>query len=88
VGRAGRSGAAPCQHCIGLRSRTFGYRELSDLVCDTSAFEIDQSLAYQEEDGTAFLIAMIAPGASLAITAATVWGTVETIDWIDSARHK
>jgi hypothetical protein len=45
------------------------------------------ALAYLEEDGIAFLIAMIAAFASLAITAATVWGTVETIDWIDPARH-
>jgi hypothetical protein len=45
------------------------------------------ALAYLEEDGVAFLIAMIVALASLAITVATVWGTVETIDWIDPARH-
>jgi hypothetical protein len=44
------------------------------------------ALAYLEEDGVAFLVAHIAALASLAITAATVWGTVETIDWIDPAR--
>ena len=43
------------------------------------------ALAYLEEDGIALLIALFAALASLAITAATVWGTVETIDWIDSA---
>lgn len=41
------------------------------------------ALAYLEEDGVALLIALIAALASLSITAATVWGTVETIDWID-----
>ena len=46
------------------------------------------ALTYLEEDGIAFLIAMIAALASLAITAATVWGTVETIDWIDPARRR
>jgi hypothetical protein len=45
------------------------------------------ALAYLEEDGIAFLAAMIAALVSLAITVATVWGTVETIDWIDPARH-
>ncbi|WIM11661.1 exopolysaccharide biosynthesis protein [Enhydrobacter sp.] len=46
------------------------------------------ALAYLEEDGIAFLIAMIAALASLAITAAMVWGTVETIDLIDPARRR
>ena len=46
------------------------------------------ALAYLEDDGIAFLAAMIAALASLAITVATVWGTVETIDWIDPARHR
>lgn len=41
------------------------------------------ALAYLEEDGIALLIALCAALASLAITAATVWGAVETIDWID-----
>jgi hypothetical protein len=44
------------------------------------------ALAYLEEDGIAFVIALIAAFASLTITAATVWGTVETIDWLDPAR--
>jgi hypothetical protein len=44
------------------------------------------ALAYLEEDGVALLIALIAALASLVITGATVWGTVETIDWIDPAR--
>ncbi len=44
------------------------------------------ALAYLEEDGIAFVIALIAAVASLTITAATVWGTVETIDWLDPAR--
>ncbi len=46
------------------------------------------ALAYLEEDGIAFLAAMIAALVSLAITVATVWGTVETIDWIDPARPR
>jgi hypothetical protein len=44
------------------------------------------ALAYLEEDGVALLIALAAALASLAITGATVWGTVETIDWLDPAR--
>jgi hypothetical protein len=43
------------------------------------------ALAWLEEDGVALLIALFAALASLAITAATVWGTVEAIDWIDPA---
>jgi hypothetical protein len=46
------------------------------------------ALAYLEEDGFALLIALIAAIASLAITGVTVWGTVETIDWIDPARPR
>ena len=46
------------------------------------------ALAYLEEDGIAFLAATIAALVSLAITVATVWGTVETIDWIDPARPR
>jgi hypothetical protein len=41
------------------------------------------ALAYLEEDGVALLIALTAALASLAITGAEVWGTVETIDWLD-----
>jgi hypothetical protein len=44
------------------------------------------ALAYLEEDGVALLFALGAALISLAITTATVWGTVETIDWIDPAR--
>lgn len=43
------------------------------------------ALAYLEEDGVVLLIALLGALASLAMTAATVWGTVETIDWIDPA---
>ena len=46
------------------------------------------ALAYLEEDGIALLIALIAALASLAITTAAVWGTVETIDWLDPARAR
>lgn len=41
------------------------------------------ALAYLEEDGLVLLLALAGAMAALAITAATVWGTVETIDWID-----
>ena len=46
------------------------------------------ALAYLEEDGVALLIALIAALASLAITAATLWGAVETVDWLDPARPR
>ena len=46
------------------------------------------ALAYLEEDGVALLIALGAALVSLAITGVTVWGTVETIDWIDPARSR
>jgi hypothetical protein len=45
------------------------------------------ALAYLEEDGLVLLLALAGTTAALAITAATVWGTVETIDWIDPAAH-
>jgi hypothetical protein len=45
------------------------------------------ALAYLEEDGLALLLALFAALFSLAVTAATVWGAVETIDWIDPATH-
>jgi hypothetical protein len=45
------------------------------------------ALAYLEEDGLVLLIALAGATVALAITAATVWGTVETIDWIDPAEH-
>jgi hypothetical protein len=44
------------------------------------------ALAYLEEDGVALLVALIAALASLTITAATVWGTVVAVDWIDPAQ--
>jgi hypothetical protein len=46
------------------------------------------ALAYLEEDGLVLLIALAGATGALAITAATVWGTVETIDWIDPATHR
>jgi hypothetical protein len=44
------------------------------------------ALAYLEEDGVALLVALAAALASLAITGVAVWGTVETIDWLNPAR--
>ena len=41
------------------------------------------ALAYLEEDGVALLVALLAAALSLAVTGATLWGAVETIDWID-----
>ncbi|MFO1085139.1 MAG: exopolysaccharide biosynthesis protein [Reyranellaceae bacterium] len=41
------------------------------------------ALAYLEEDGVALLVALVAALASLAVTGVTVWGAVETIDWLD-----
>ena len=46
------------------------------------------ALAYLEEDGFALLLALIAALASLSITAATIWGTVETVDWLDPVRPR
>jgi hypothetical protein len=43
------------------------------------------ALAYLEEDGVVLLIALAAAATSVALTAAAVWGTVETIDWLDPA---
>jgi hypothetical protein len=43
------------------------------------------ALAYLEEDGAALLLALLAALGSLALTGVTVWGAVETIDWIDPA---
>lgn len=43
------------------------------------------AVAYMEEDGLALLVALVGALASLAITAATVWGTVATVDWLDPA---
>ena len=43
------------------------------------------ALAYLEEDGTALVIVSAAALVSLAISAATIWGIVETADWIDPA---
>ena len=41
------------------------------------------ALAYLEEDGIALVLALLAALAALSITGATLWGTVETIDWLD-----
>jgi hypothetical protein len=46
------------------------------------------ALAYLEEDGVALLVALAAALVSLSITGVTVWGTVETIDWIDPAQPR
>lgn len=46
------------------------------------------ALAYLEEDGIVLLVALIAALCSLAVTAATVWGIVETVDWLDPVRPK
>jgi len=43
------------------------------------------AVAYMEEDGLVLVIALAAAVGSLAITAATIWGTVATIDWLDPA---
>ncbi len=44
------------------------------------------ALAYLEEDGGALLVGLLAALCSLAATAATVWGAIETIDWLDPAK--
>ncbi len=41
------------------------------------------ALAYLEEDGAALLVSLLAALASLAITAAALWGAVETADLVD-----
>ena len=46
------------------------------------------ALAYLEKDGVALLVALVAALASLSISAATVWGAVETIDWVDPIRPR
>lgn len=43
------------------------------------------ALAYLEKDGVALLVALIAAFISITVTTATVWGTIETIDWLDPA---
>lgn len=43
------------------------------------------ALAYLEKDGFVLLLALFAALCSLAVTGATVWGAVETVDWIDPA---
>jgi hypothetical protein len=43
------------------------------------------ALAYLEEDGIALMVALVAALGALAATGATVWGTVEAIDWLDPA---
>jgi len=44
------------------------------------------ALAYLEEDGIVLLISLPAALFSLAVTATTVWGVVETADWLDPVR--
>jgi hypothetical protein len=41
------------------------------------------ALAYLEEDGIVLLIALAAAVVSLAVTAAALWGVVETANWLD-----
>lgn len=41
------------------------------------------AVAYLEEDGLALLVALLAAFVSLGITGVTVWGAVETVDWLD-----
>jgi len=41
------------------------------------------ALAYLEEDGIVLLIALLAALSSFAITAAALWGAVETANWLD-----
>lgn len=43
------------------------------------------ALAYLEEDGCALLVGLLAALCSLAATGVTVWGAVETVDWLDPA---
>ena len=43
------------------------------------------ALAYLEEDGVALLLALLAAFGSLAMTGTTIWGAIETIDWLDPA---
>ncbi len=43
------------------------------------------ALAYLEEDGSALLVISAVSLVSLALSAATVWGIIETADWIDPA---
>lgn len=45
------------------------------------------ALAYLEEDGLALMVALFVGLCSLAVTGATLWGAVETIDWLDPATH-
>ena len=45
------------------------------------------AVAYMEEDGLALLLSQLGALVSLAITAATVWGTVVTVDWLDPGSH-
>lgn len=43
------------------------------------------ALAYLEKDGLALVVAVISAFISLTITITLVWGTIETIDWLDPA---
>ena len=44
------------------------------------------ALAYLEKDGVCLVVALTAALISIAVTTATVWGTIETIDWLDPAK--
>ncbi len=46
------------------------------------------ALAYLEKDGAALMVALVVALVSLGVTTATVWGTIETIDWLDPAVHR
>jgi hypothetical protein len=46
------------------------------------------ALAYLERDGMCLMIALVAALVSIAVTTATVWGTIETIDWLDPAQQR
>ncbi len=55
------------------------------LVSPVPLTQILLALAYLEENGLALLLALLAALCSLALTGMTVWGAIETIDWIDPA---
>ncbi|MEQ9123305.1 MAG: exopolysaccharide biosynthesis protein [Alphaproteobacteria bacterium] len=43
------------------------------------------ALAYLEKDGVCLAVALVFALVSIAATTATVWGMIETIDWLDPA---
>lgn len=46
------------------------------------------ALAYLEKDGVMLLLALFAALLSFSVSAAAVWGTIETVDWLDPVRPK